>query len=76
MNCKRMRPPPSGVLRLAFSANGTGAPPERPNCKKIRTFFCRYPVNLSVKVNRGLVTLGAEKRHFGTASAALNGLTM
>src|SRR4029077_8028842 len=38
--------------------------------KKIRTFFCRYHINLSVKVNKGLITLAAEKRHFGTASAA------
>ena len=53
------------LLARTTGCRGTGASPERPNCKKIRTFFCRYPVNLSVKVNRGLVTLAAE--HFGTA---------
>jgi len=64
------------ILARTTGVSGDGASPERPNCKKIRTFFCRYHVNLSVKVNRGLVTLAAEKRHFGTAFAALNGLTM
>jgi hypothetical protein len=51
---------PKSSLYLGFwperrGCQGTGASPERPNCKKIRTFFCRYHVNLSVKVNRDLV---------------------
>jgi hypothetical protein len=43
---------------------GPGASPGRLKCEKIRTFFCRYHVNLSVKVNRDLVTSAAEKRPF------------
>ena len=38
-------------------ASGDGASPERSSCGKIRTSLCRYDVNLSVRVNRGLVTL-------------------
>ena len=38
--------------------------PELPSCGKIRTSFCRYHVNLSVRVNRDLVTSAVEKRPF------------
>ena len=48
------------LLTRTTRCRGTGASPELPSCGKIGRCLCRYHVNLSVRVNRGLVTLAVE----------------